>query len=78
MFFSRRFFGWVDLFRDIRSVISSIFSGGPYEDAWGSPGASHAAAHLLNRRIRNSEVTSGPLCLRSHDMPMARYTTSRL
>ena len=60
------------------AVISSIFSGGPYEAAWGSPGARIAAAHLLKRRIRKSEVTSGLHALRPHDMPMARYHTSRL
>jgi hypothetical protein len=78
MFFRTSFFGWADLFRDMRAVVSSIFSGGPYEGAWGSPGTKTSAAHLLSRRIRTSEVTSGPLCLRPHDMPMARYTTSRL
>lgn len=72
-----RMWDFVDLFQELRSIVSDIFSR-PLYDAWSSPGARSAQGHLLAMRIRKSEVMSGPLCLRPHDMPMARYTTSRL
>lgn len=77
MLFRRPSWDFVDLFRELRSIVSEIFSR-PLYDAWDSPGTRSAQGHLLAKRIRKSEVTSGPQCLRPHDMPMARYTTSRL
>lgn len=73
----RSIFGeWRNLTWATRCIVDSLLA--PLERGAFSPGEKASANHMLSRLIRKSDVIVGGKALPPHDMPMARYQTSRL